>query len=326
MRPVSPDVQVRQVRQALAVATPRVTTALLSAIEAAHDPRARTEGSRRTRGASESAQPPPNLEAAEIANLESILVPLMDPMIALGEVQSRTRNQRLESQETEAADNSDRAQIAEAERQQQLEKARKALAKKMRGMPRWLKGIVAAVVAAIGAVASVVTGGASVVLASVALAFMFAGDVLTALVNRGVLPAKPTSYIALGMKVVGAVLSTIASLGTSAAGSAASVAGSAASAVADAVKLANTIAQIVGGLSEIADGSITINNAVREFRANMAQAEAELQAALRDEAGEEIEDAIQDMRGIHQSFTRVIQRLRLAVEASGDSGRAVATA
>ncbi len=321
---VNPDLQVAPFREAVAAALPRAMTALVSAVEAAPDHRRRTQAARNGRPSTRTAgaQPRPQLNASDVSALESILVPLMDPMIALGAVQARVRDQRVESQETEAADSANRAEIAEAERQQQLEKARRALEKKMRGLPRWLKGLIGAVVAAIGAVASAVTGGASVVLAGVALAFLLAGDVVNALVARGILPAKPASYIAIGLKIVGAVLSSIATLGAGGASSAATIS----SAAADWVKLADTVAQITKACVEVADGAIAISNSVKQFRADMAQAQAALQAAIRDEAREDIEDAVADMRGIHQSFTRVMQRLRLAVDAGGESGMTAANA
>lgn len=322
MRPVMSDVRVRQINEATAAAAPRAIAAILTAVEAAPDTRRRSEASRRTRSSSDSAGTLPNLGRQDVASLERVLVPLMDPMIALGEVQARVRNLRAEASETEAADSADRAEIAEAERQRQLEKARKALAKKMRGLPRWLKGIVAAVVAAIGAVASVVTGGASAVLAGVALAFMLAGDALNALVNHGILPAKPTSYIAVGLKVVGAVLAMVASFGASSADAAATIG----SVTAQIVQTANQVATTVKTVVEVYDGTVSVNNAVRRFRADMAQALAEFQAGLRDDANEELEDAIGEMRGLHQSFTRVMQRLRLAVDAAGESGMTAASA
>ena len=283
--------------------------AAAAAITLAHD--------RQTTGAVSSTP----MTEAETGALAMVLTTLLDPMTLIGAMQVKLRDSNATTQTAAIDEASSRSERADRQRMEMLEKAQRALAKKARGMGKFAKKLLGAILTVVGTVASVFTGGASIALTVIGAVLLIAGEVVQFMADKGILDEKNGGIAAMVLKLVGAIVQTVASFGAGA--------GSAVNAVKNvsetAIKVMQTIKEVVdfvvSTLSTI-NGAIDMHNSVRQYQADDANIDADVAGQNADDANQRMADYTSELRRVQQRFTRVLAKLHATIEAQNETAQA----
>lgn len=249
-----------------------------------------------------------DIDPARLATIGILLGGVMDPMSALMGLQSMVRDSQEGLRSEGIASAQGRAETEDAERTKQLEAARKQL-EKIKSMPSWLKNIIGVVLAVVGTVASVFTGGASMALAVIGAVLLVGAEVVQALGDAGVIDPQVATAVAAGMKLVGAIVMTVAG-GVGGGELASSVQG-----VVDVVK---NVADVVSAAITTAEAGCEIEGAVRRNIAEHRTLDAAEHQVNVDEALENADEHIEQLKRMLQMFKRVQERVHEASRAQGE--------
>lgn len=261
------------------------------------------------------------MSEAQTGALAMVLTTLLDPMTLIGAMQAKVRDSNVETQTAGISDAASRGERADRQRMAMLEKAERALAKKARGMGRLAKKLIGAILTVVGTVASVFTGGASIALTVIGAVLLIAGEVVSLLADKGILDEKNGGIAAMVLKLVGAIVQTVASFGAGA--------GSAVNAVKNVSEGVVTFAQITKQVVELTmstlstiNGAIDMHNSVRQYQADDADIDAREAGQQAERANEEMADYTHEIRRIQQRFARVFAKLRATIEAQDGAAQA----
>ncbi len=276
-------------------------------------------GSRGAGGAEEVVDP---RQATTIAVL---LSGALDPMALIAGLQSRLRNQSAEATENDASASLETARSEEAERGRLLDDAMKMLDKKTKGMSRWGKKLLGAIMTAVGTAASCITGGASMALVVVAIVVMAAADIVEAMARRGFLDGKNGMVAAAVLKIVGAVLMAVSG-NVGEAGSAAAQGAQGTAQAVDAAKTAAEIAKTVKTVHKVVtavygalEAGLELANGIFDFKAAKLNIQADGAEDRRDDALERLDDASGDLAMLQQRYARVVGRLMATMQVQGQA-------
>ncbi len=244
-----------------------------------------------------------SLSAGEQAAITRFAAEIADGMSLVFALQARLRDLGTDLREQNVTGESHVAESAEAERAAQIEQAIERAMDAIDGMPKWVQKLVGGIVTAVGAVASIFGGaGAGLVVAGVAL--LVAAEVLTQLVDHGVIKDGIVARVVIAaVQIVGAVLLACAG---------GDGIGQAADSVQKAIKIAKDVVTAVQNILQTIHLGIDIHNAVCEYDASMHQLNAALAEQVRDEAHANMESEVEALTALQRSFTRVAARLREA--------------
>ena len=273
-----------------------------------------------------------------LATLSVLVGGMVNPATILASLQSQMRNLAIDTQATEVDAASERNACAEENRRVCLEKAEKALAKMRKGMPKWAKKLIGAVLTAVGTIAACVTGGASIALIVVACVLMAAGDIVEAMTERGVIKNEKVGMaVSLACKLVAAACTlgagggvadaastgaqagqTAATVGQTAA-TVASTGTQAATAAADVAGVIESVATLVQTTQTLAEAGVGIHNGVRKYQAEIAESDAEEASINADISLEQLGTITEAIADVERRYSRVMSRIAEIVSTSHDA-------
>ncbi|MCB9617340.1 MAG: hypothetical protein H6722_33325 [Sandaracinus sp.] len=249
--------------------------------------------------------------------LAVLLSGVVDPMTALMGLQSTLRNAAARQRETEIGSEALRGETEFNDRMEQLEKAAKAAAKAAKTRP-WLRKLIGAIVTAIGAVASIF-GGAGAGLVAVGVILIAAGDILSTLVEKGIIQGERAQKIvaitAAVLKIAGAIVMAVASGGSSL--------GEVANAATTIASVAGQVASHIQTTASVYAAHVDVHNGVREFQAEQFRVRADEHGIASEEASENMEEATDALKQLLRRFQRVVAQLRATAEVREQASRAL---
>lgn len=255
--------------------------------------------------AAETPEGPQELDPARLATLGILLGGVIDPMTAVMGLQSMIRDAQSELRSEGVASAQGRAETENAERAQQLEAARKQL-EKVKSMPGWLRKVIGAVLSVVGAVAAAFTGGAGAALTVIGIVLLAAGDIVQWLGHLGVIDENVATLVAAGLKLVGAIVLTVAG---------GAGAGELSSSVQQVGQVLKQVKQIAETAVATAEASMAIRNHGLVNSAENHQANAAENEVTADEAFEMAGDELEFLKRLMQMFQRVQRRVHEASRA-----------
>lgn len=258
---------------------------------------------------------------AQAGAFAMVLNTVLDPVTMIGALQARLRDNNAELEEAGAADAAQRSEFANREQMHMLEKAQRALRKKARGMGRFAKKLLGAILTIVGTVASVFTGGASVALTVIGAVLLLAGEIVEVMAEKGILDERNGGIAAMVLKLVGAVVQTVASFGASA-GSAVNAVKNVSETVVKAAQITKQIVDYVMNTLSTINGAIDMHNAVRQYQADDANIDAHAAGDNAENANEDLAQHADELRRIQQRFARVIAKVRATIEAQNEAAQA----
>lgn len=237
---------------------------------------------------------------------------LGDPVMMMIALQAELRNHGTDNQETRVQQSSDQSEIADAFRAEELEKAAKMAEKAAKKAPPWVKKLIGAIVSAVGAIASI-AGGAGAALVAVGAALIVGAKivekVMMKLAEEGLISEKAATIVSTVVKIAAAVAAAV----TGQVGQLANAAKAAADVVSTAVKLVKSIADMVQAASDVAFAGVDMHSSVRNFQSEMANIMAEQWGIEADGSISNMESAVDGIRDLEQSHTRMMKTATAAL-------------
>ena len=246
------------------------------------------------------------MDRARAITLATLMSGVLDPMSALLGMQGALRDANAAVREQDIELSQAQAEQDNLAKLEALAKAEKALEKASSRWPTWAKKLVGWVLTVVGAAASAVTGGTSAVLVAVALVLLLAAKGVEKLAEKGVIGGKAAMGLVIALKVVAAVLMTVAG-GVGGAAQLSQVA----KVAMDVTKIVN---DVITQVKDMAVGIRELRRGKAVFEANMLQAEAE-ECGLKEEVGRQrVESTVDELQKLHQRFKRVMAKIVQAAE------------
>jgi hypothetical protein len=267
-------------------------------------------------------------DAAAYGRIAGALVGLTDPLAMMGFARALVRETQMRSQEDSIETQNDRA-AAEAEARLDALAEAAAAAKEAEGwgvFAQVIARVAAVIVAALAVVAGAFTGGAGVALAVGLLIVAFGQDLQLMMQEAGV-DSDVTNAIGIGATVIG----TACTFGASAAGGAAA-AGAQVAAQTAAQTASQTAVQTVAEIAKrclditasVVKGCAQTMTAGYEWHGAHREIDAEESSVAIEDALEQIDGSVEDVRAFMESYQRVVASLVRASEARDEASAAAA--
>ncbi len=241
------------------------------------------------------------------ADLSAAISIVLDPFAMMTGLQAQLRDTQSTTAQQGVEASSLRAEAAEAQKAEFLEKAMEAANRLTNRMPKWVKKLVGAVVTAIAAVGAIYTGGASLALAVAGVALMVAGEVVEKLAENGKIDPQKAAWVSLAFKVVGAALMAVS-------GNVSGVA-----ALPAALKTAATVVKVAVAVGQAAEAGVDIAHAKFQADASKLTISADGQQIVVDLALDDIEEETEAAKEIEARFQRTMRRIHAMVAAQGQA-------